>query len=104
MNTVRKRILDSIEPYKDYVLHKDLMMFTVGADYFTYDHETDTELEADFDEIIVVVEKDWLFELMKEDGIENPLWYLQNKYTWDDSYMWFEDAGMLGKIVSISFN
>lgn len=104
MNIVRKRVLEDIEPYKDFAKHKDLIAFTVGADYFTYDDKTDTDLEADFYEVTVVVEKDWLFDLMKKDDIENPLDYLQSEYIWDDSIFWFENANISGKIVVIGFN
>ena len=54
MNAVRTRVLDNIKTYTDE--KKDLIVFTIGADYFTYDYETDTELEADFEEVEVVVE------------------------------------------------
>lgn len=104
MNEVRKKVLDCIKPYLDFSKHKDLVAFTVGADYFSYDHETDTELEADFVEIIVAVEKDWLFKTMLAEEIEDPLDYLQNEYTWDDSYEWFVSAKIHGKIAVVEFN
>lgn len=105
MNAVRKRVLDGIKPYLDFSKHKDLVAFTVGADYFTYDHATDTELEADFGEVIVAVEKDWLFvSMLAEEYIEDPLDYLQNEYTWDDSIEWFESAKIEGKIAVVEFN
>ena len=104
MNKVREKIIDDIKPYKEFAEHKDLIAFTVGADYFTYDDETDTELEADFDEIVAIVEKDWLFEHMKRGGVENPLDYLRNEYVWDDSYEWFINAKAYGKVVVVEFN
>ena len=104
MNAVRSKVMDDMKPYLDFAQHKDLVAFTVGADYFTYDAEADKELEADFGEIIVAVEKDWLFEHMMKDDIENPMEYLQDEYTWDDSINWFEDAKMYGKIAVIEFN
>lgn len=104
MNEVRKKVLDGIKPYLDFSKHKDFVAFTVGADYFTYDHETDTELEADFYEVIVAVEKDWLFKFMEKDCIENPLEYLQEEYTWDDSWAWFDNAKIEGKIAVVEFN
>lgn len=103
MNTVRKRVIENIKPYIGSLKHKDLTAFTVGAEYFTYDHETDTELDADFTEILVVVEKEWLFNYMMEEDIKNPLEYLQNEYTWDESINWFENAKKEGKIVTIEF-
>lgn len=104
MNAVRSKVMKDIKPYLDFSLHKDLIAITIGADYFTYDHETDTELEADFGEVIVAVEKDWLFNTMLAEEIENPLDYLQNEYTWDDSYAWFENAKNEGKIAVVEFN
>ena len=104
MNTVREKILEDIKPYMEFAEHKDLIAFTIGEGYFSYDYETDTELESDFAEVIVVVEKDWLFEYMKNSGVENPLDYLQNEYTWDDSIEWFENANIDGKVVAVDFN
>lgn len=104
MNAVREKILEDITPYAEFARHKDLIAFTVGEGYFNYDYETGTELEADFGEVIVVVEKDWLFEHMKNSGVQNPLDYLQNEYTWDDSIEWFESANINGKVVAVDFN
>lgn len=104
MNAVRKRVLEDMKPYLDFAQHKDLVAITVGADYFTYDCETDMELEADFGEVVVAIEKDWLFVVMFAEEIENPLDYLQNEYTWDDSFVWFENAKTAGKIVVVEFN
>lgn len=104
MNKVRENILSMIKPYSDFYKHKDLIAITIGADYFSYDYVSDEELEVDFSELVVVIEKGWLFELMKENDIEDPLHYLQNEYTWDDSYEWFERASSEGKVVVIEFN
>ena len=103
MNTVRKRVMEDMKPYLDFAQHRDLVAITVGADYFTYEAETDRELEADFGEVVVAVEKDWLFTLMLEEEIDDPLEYLQNEYTWDDSFAWFENAKMAGKIAVVEF-
>lgn len=104
MNAVRERVLEDMKPYLYFSKHKDLIAITIGADYFSYDCETDTELEADFCEVIVAVEKDWLFAAMTKEGIENPLDYLQNEYTWDDSFVWFENAKLNGKVAVVEFN
>lgn len=103
MNAVRERVMSGMKPYLDFGQHRDLIAITVGADYFTYDTETNKELEADFSEIAVAIEKDWLFTVMLAEEIENPLDYLQNEYTWDDSFIWFENAKMTGKIAVIEF-
>ena len=104
MNIVRRKVMEDMKLYREFAEHKDLIAFTVGADYFTYDDESGVELIADFDEIIVVVEKDWLFNHMKHGGTENPLDYLQNEYGWDDSYEWFINAKAFGKVVAVEFN
>lgn len=104
MNKVRGRILASIKPYKDFWKHKDLIAFCVCDDYLTYDVEIDNNIEADFNELVVIVEKDWLFRHMKKDGIKNPLEYLQNEYTSDDSIFWFDEAVDKGKVVMVDFN
>lgn len=104
MNAVRKRVLEDMKPYLDFAQHKDLVAITIGADYFSYDCENDEELEADFCEVIVAVEKDWLFAVMLKEEIENPLDYLQNEYTWDDSFVWFENAKVNGKVAVVEFN
>lgn len=104
MNKVRERILASIEHYIGFAEHKDLIAFCVCDGYFAYDVESDSEIETDFNELIAVVEKDWLFNLMREDGIENPLDYLQNEYTSDDSFVWFDKAVDQRKVVMVDFN
>lgn len=104
MNAVRNKVMEDMKPYLDFAKHKDLIAITIGADYFTYDSETDEELEADFYEVIVAVEKDWLFEHMIKDGIENPIEYLQDIYTWDDSIEWFRNAKTSGKVAVVEFN
>lgn len=104
MNIVRERILASIKPYMEFAEHKDLIAFCVCDGYLCYDVETDSESETDFNELIVVVEKDWLFELMKESEIESPLDYLQNEYTSDDSIFWFDKAVDQDKVVMVDFN
>ena len=104
MNKVRERILASIEPYMDFAKHKDLIAFCVCSEYFSYDVETDSEIETDFNELVVGVEKDWLFNFMKGYEIENPLEYLQNEYTSDDSLVWFDSAVEQRKVVMVDFN
>ena len=104
MNAVRERVLEDMKLYLDFAQHKDLIAITIGADYFSYDCENDEELEADFGEVIAVIEKDWLFTVMLAEGIENPLDYLQNEYTYDDSFVWFENAKANGKVAVIEFD
>ena len=107
MNTVRERILIGIKPYLKFAEHRDLISFCVCSECFEDWEEVEENNGngcADFSELIVIVDKEWLFNYMKKDGIENPLDYLQNEYTSDDSYDWFMDAKETGNIVLVSFN
>ena len=104
MNKVRKRILESIKPYADFWKHKDLIAFCVCGEYFAYEDENGNEIEPDFDELVVVAEKDWLFDFMRKYEIGDPLDYLQNEYTSDDSNVWFEEAVEQSKIIMVDFN
>ena len=101
MNPVRQRILSSVPPYKLFGEHKDLISFCVCSEYFSFGEDEENGIEADFDEVIVIVEKDWLFEFMQ---MENPLEYLQNTYTSEDSIGWFDEALIKGKVVMVAFN
>ena len=55
-------------------------------------------------ELIVIVEKEWLFNQMEEDEIKDGLKYLQEEYTSEDNYEWFIEAKEQGKIVLVGFN
>jgi hypothetical protein len=101
MNAVRERILTGMTPYKDYAKHKDLISFCICSENFMNIEDEENGIEADFEEVIAIVEKDWLFDYMK---MENPLEYLQNEYTSDDSIDWFDEALRNNKVVMISFN
>lgn len=59
--------------------------------------------ELENEQFSVIVEKDWLFDLMKADGISDPQYYLENEYDGDDSYEWFTQAAALGKIAALVF-
>ena len=100
MNQVRERILKQISSdwNVDYNQYSYLIAFMVCSEYFEYDYE-----EADFDEVVVIVEKEWLFNKMMHEGIKNPLDYLLNEYTSEDSYKWYFSAALRGKIVAVRF-
>lgn len=107
MNAVRERVLMGITPYLALSEHKDLISFCIDGECF----EDSDEIEenngnsvADFNEVVVIVEKDWLFEQMRQEGIENPLNYLREEYVSDDSYEWFIEAKGQGKVVLVGFN
>ena len=101
MNAVRERILIGITPYTEFSEYKDLIAFCIDSECFMDWEDEDNGIEADFDEVIAVVEKDWLFDYM---DMENPLEYLQNEYTSDDSIDWFDEALRNNKVVMVSFN
>jgi hypothetical protein len=101
MNTVRERILIDIAPYMEFSEHKDLIAFCVCSEYFMDCEDEENGIEADFNELVAVVEKDWLFEYM---DMEDPLDYLQNEYTSDDSIDWYDEALKHNKVVMVSFN
>lgn len=109
MNKVRERILKEVSEakYQDYEKHRDLISFCV-CDDFEYNADTGEMEESDFDEVIVVVEKDWLFDLIKrtEDfrTDDEVLKFLQEEYTSDDSIMWYYDALRKHKVVMVDFN
>ena len=110
MNKVRDRILKEVAEvkYQDYEKHRDLISFCVCDGYFGYNTDTDEEEESDFDEVIVVVEKDWLFDLIKrtEDfrTDDEALKFLQEEYTSEDSKDWYDLALLENKIIIIDFN
>ena len=101
MNAIRERILIDMTPYKGFSEHKDLISFCVCSECFIDYEDEENGIEPDFDEVVVIVEKDWLFHYMH---MENPLEYLKNEYTSDDSIDWFDEALRQNKVVMISFN
>ena len=101
MNAIRKRILSSITRYPNFTEYKDLIGFCICGEYFMNSEDEDNDIEPDFDEVVVIVEKDWLFQYMKK---SNPLEYLQNEYTSNDSFDWFSEAIIQQKVVMIEFN
>lgn len=75
MNNGRKTVINKAEnsmnlyPFCEY---RDLISFSICAEYVCNPDD-----EPDFDELVVVVDKDWLFELMQtETKITNPRKYL----------------------------
>ena len=106
MNPVRERILIGIKPYQ-ISEHKDLAAFCVDSEEFEdWDEveENNGDLVSDFCELICIVEKDWLYNKIREELNEEPLHYLRDVYTSDDSYDWFIDAKEQGKLVMVGFN
>lgn len=110
MNKVRERILKEVAEvkYQDYEKHRDLISFCVCDGYFGYNTDTDEEEESDFNEVIVIVEKGWLFDLIKRNNDlrtdDEALKFLQEEYTSDDSSTWYEEAILAHKVVMVDFN
>lgn len=108
MNQVRERILlDVAKSLREfpYAEHKDLISFCVCSECFEDWEEIENGNGADFNDVIAIVDKDWLFKYMSEDmNIENPRKYLQQEYTSDDSIDWFDMANIQGKLMMVAFN
>lgn len=92
----KNKILSQIKEYDSRMRFNDLVAFGVGATYLCVE-------ETIFQEVVVAVEKEYLFHLMQEQGIDDPIDYLKNEYTWDDSIIWFERAAEDGKIAVTEF-
>ena len=103
---VREKIIAEVlnNPYLEYGEHRDLSTFCVCGESFLFDGNDDGENEVDFNEVVVVVEKDWLFEYMRKNGIDNPLEYLQTEYTSDDSREWYDEAIRNKKVIMVDFS
>lgn len=102
MNAVRERILlDAHESLSNYPFseHRDLIAFCVCSG-FMLDYEED-DSDADFEEVIAVVDKDWLFDFME---VDDPRDYLVNEYTSDDSIVWYDEANRTGHLAMAAFN
>ena len=71
MNTVRERILIGIKPYLKFAEHRDLISFCVSSECFEDWEEVEENNGndcADFSELIVIVDKEWLFNYMKKES------------------------------------
>lgn len=100
MNEIRKKVLDMVPPYKEFSDHKDLVAFCINGECF--ENPVD-DTQADFSEVTVVIDKEWLDNYLQKDGISDMQKYLQEEYTSDDSYEWFLAACNAGKVAVIGF-
>ena len=70
----------------------------------------DNEEECDFEEVVFVLEKEWLLDRMKKEeqfkdfDSEKLQKWLQETYTSEDSEWIFNEAMQANKIVMIDFN
>lgn len=78
--------------------HRDLIAFAVGAEEISHLYEN---VHVDFDELVVVVDKDWLFSYMNK---ENPRKFLQDEYVSEDSIDWFMQANLTEHLALVKFN
>lgn len=108
----KEKIINAIRKYAGEYCHWGEHKSLISFCDCLINHVGLADIEADmvdvFDELeniqfVVIVEKDWLFELMKTDGIDDPQYYLENEYDGDDSVEWFEQAAALGKIAALVF-
>ena len=110
MNTVRERISKEVAyfGYKGFEKHKDLIAFCVCNECFCGNPDIYDEKESDFCELIVIVERDWLFNLIKKENDfktnKEARRFLQEEYTSDDSKNSYDLALLENKIVTVSFN
>ena len=107
MNPVRQRILlDVNQSLRQYPYHKhpDIVMISVSAEWFDDIEDEQDDIKPDFNEVIVGIDKKWLWKQMKSEGITKPRAYLVNNYTNDDSGNWFDEANRNQKIAYIGFN
>lgn len=104
LNPVRHRIIsnvtESLKQYPHYK-HEDMVDFSVCAEYFS-----ESDDKPDFHELIVTVNKNWLFNYMKKSGIQFPRRYLINANTSNayESIQWFNEANHNHMIADIAFN
>lgn len=105
INCVRERILQetkkstSVYPFNK---HRRLVSFCVNVNDVLANNDED--YDADFNEIIAVVDEDWLFDLISETTDIKPRDYLLNEYTSEESSVWLEKAIMEKHLAIIDFN
>lgn len=108
----KERIINAIREtageYLKWGEHKSLISFCccLGAfEGMVFSGELPDDMLTEFDntDFVVIVEKDWLFDVMKSEGVDDPQYYLENEYDSDDSEVWFEKAAHDGKIAALLF-
>lgn len=104
LNEARQYVLD-ITPINE--SPEETVQFSVCDGYFSFNANTETEMETDFDEVLVTVPKFWLLHLIsKSEQLQSFVAaedFLQNEYTSDDSICWYEEAVKEHKICAICF-
>lgn len=88
MTAVQERILLNLHmnPYLDWGSHRDMINIMVPAEHFLDMEESGQKnFNPGFVAVMAIVEKDFLFEIMAKDGIENQRNHLKNEYSSDDA-------------------
>lgn len=106
MDIIKNRIQLEVDcnRYSEYAKHRDLISFVVCSECFLTENDINFGIEPEFNEIIVIVEKDWLFDIMQKDGISKPRKYLQEEYSSDNAYNWYRKALFERKVVMVDYN
>lgn len=104
-NSVRRLILN--EAGKNHKTTKETLNFSVCSEYFSFDIDSEKDIEPDFDEATFTVPKEWLLDtIMKSEqlsSMEEAVSFLEEEYTSDDSIHWYEAAIKAKKIMNVSF-
>ncbi len=106
MNSGGERVWCGGKPYQS-SRRGDLAACCVDSEEFEDWKEVEDnngDLVADFNEVVCIVEKDWLFDKIRKETGKEPRHYLCDVYTSDDSYDWFIDAKTEGKLVMVNIN
>lgn len=107
MTAVQQRILLDLNcnSYTEWANHDDMINFTVPAECFLDIEECEQEdFDPGFNELMVIVEKDYLYGMMKRQGIIDPHWYLEHEYSSENAIDWYDEAVRAKKVVMITFN
>ena len=80
--------------------------YSVCSEYFSFDIDSEKDIEPDFEEATFTVPKEWLLDtIMKSEqsSMEEAVSFLEEEYTSDDSIHWYEAAIKAKKIMDVSF-
>lgn len=107
-NKVRKYVKSLVKPYEWKYDTIEMVSFALGEHYFSYDSENVQWIDADFQKVIIITEKRWLLDLIKDENEnintdEEAIKFLKEQYTYDDSNIWFNVAREEGKIIAVDF-
>lgn len=107
MTQVQQRILLDLgcNLYTQWSDHNDMINITVPVECFLDIEEQEREgFDPGFNELMVIIEKDYLYGMMRRQGIADPHKYLVEDYSSDDAISWYDEALNDHKIVMVTFN